>query len=344
MRYINYNTSQAPYPIDTQFCLTSKCNLSCVICWRNADWFSETDLVSSSLERTMSRFKKLFPLLNTLQRLNLTGSGEPILDPALFNILEITKNYKMLRVELNTNGLLLSKDIGEKLIDLNLGYIDFHIDSPEENTYLYLMRGGNFKEVLKNLDNLVKLRAIKQTKTPTIGIVMVVVKDNIKQIKDMVSLASNIGVDLIKVQYAQIYRKEIIDWSIFYHQKRLKEELKYAKEKANKLGLIFYDGISNSLIKKRFEFLTNFFKKEIYCNYPWNSCTILNNGNVHPCCMTGPKIGNLDNEDFDKIWNGEKVKKIRTLFLERKIPEKCKSCYLMGKGTDKYFILKRVNS
>jgi radical SAM protein with 4Fe4S-binding SPASM domain len=96
------------------------------------------------------------------------------------------------------------------------------------------------------------------------------------------------------------------------------------------LGLSFsrLSGMAfNSLLKRRFP------KASIYCQKPW---TDLNNftvdGRMDVCCITtGPSqeryaLGNIFEQDFQQIWNGERMKEFRrTVNAKDKLPP-CARC------------------
>ena len=61
-----------------------------------------------------------------------------------------------------------------------------------------------------------------------------------------------------------------------------------------------------------------------FCNAPFSQILLSPSGKVHPCCYHfGADLGSCDQKLAD-VWNGSKIKKIRTEFLEGK-PKTCKS-------------------
>lgn len=71
------------------------------------------------------------------------------------------------------------------------------------------------------------------------------------------------------------------------------------------------------------------------------------NGAVYPCCLTPMeyKIGNLNNETLEEVWNNKEYKKLRAEMISGKEPESCQRCFeqesvgkkSLRKGTNKRF-------
>ena len=41
------------------------------------------------------------------------------------------------------------------------------------------------------------------------------------------------------------------------------------------------------------------------CRYPWETVQVLTDGSVRPCCWCNNSAGNLNDNTFEEIWNGE---------------------------------------
>jgi len=71
-------------------------------------------------------------------------------------------------------------------------------------------------------------------------------------------------------------------------------------------------------------------KKQRYnlCPYPWFSFFIANNGDVVACCRDlehKTVLGNLLEQEFDEIWNGEKYRELRAALVEKR-PDDAAAC------------------
>jgi MoaA/NifB/PqqE/SkfB family radical SAM enzyme len=66
-----------------------------------------------------------------------------------------------------------------------------------------------------------------------------------------------------------------------------------------------------------------------YCPLLWCHLHVNTLGDVQPCCMApfGSSLGNINDESFDEIWNGEPMKKLRVELLEDRAISTCVGCY-----------------
>lgn len=66
-----------------------------------------------------------------------------------------------------------------------------------------------------------------------------------------------------------------------------------------------------------------------YCPLAWSHFHVATNGDVRPCCIGDSKIplGNINNQTYDEIWNGDKMKKFRLDMLADKKSPMCTECY-----------------
>jgi len=60
------------------------------------------------------------------------------------------------------------------------------------------------------------------------------------------------------------------------------------------------------------------------CHYPWYNLLIDTDGDARPCCWADASWGNLNELDFEEVWNGEKAQRMRRDFLANHIPESCR--------------------
>lgn len=63
------------------------------------------------------------------------------------------------------------------------------------------------------------------------------------------------------------------------------------------------------------------------CPWAWERCYIDVHGNVSTCCYnTRVRMGNLLEQSFDDIWNGEAYRALRRLMMAGELPAWCRSC------------------
>lgn len=68
---------------------------------------------------------------------------------------------------------------------------------------------------------------------------------------------------------------------------------------------------------------------EYFCMAPWIHLHMWPNGNMYPCC-TAPAddpYGNTKNESIEDVWNGERMRELRTNMMQGKPSKSCERCY-----------------
>lgn len=134
--------------------ITSKCNLSCPLCYADAGDGDFTDMVS--IEKMMDFFQDSEG--GHAEILQISG-GEPTLHPEIINIIKLAKSKNFKYVMLNTNGLRIAED-EEFVEDLKqfVGGFEIYLqfDGFKESTHMSL-RGKNLSSIKqKAIDNLSK--------------------------------------------------------------------------------------------------------------------------------------------------------------------------------------------
>ena len=66
-------------------------------------------------------------------------------------------------------------------------------------------------------------------------------------------------------------------------------------------------------------------------------------GNVAPCCIKQKEsLGNLYEQDFESVWNGEPYVKIRSEFTKENLPTICKGCDFANQGRLEYLSVQNI--
>lgn len=65
-----------------------------------------------------------------------------------------------------------------------------------------------------------------------------------------------------------------------------------------------------------------------YCLAPWKVACVQADGNVRPCCIYPPVMGNTNEKALEQIWNDEPYQKLRcAMFGKEALPEVCLNCH-----------------
>jgi sulfatase maturation enzyme AslB (radical SAM superfamily) len=84
--------------------------------------------------------------------------NEPLTDKRLPEIIRYIKKDNSAKAELNSNGALLTGELGIKLIEAGLDIIRFSVDGFSKETYKQSGRGDNYDVVVKNIVKFVELK------------------------------------------------------------------------------------------------------------------------------------------------------------------------------------------
>lgn len=325
--------------------ITTLCNMKppCVMCDRS---IPNHVLNRANLSDTI--VDKLRPFLKRAQTISFTGLGEPLLCEKLFDILDIIDSKKTYTM-FNSNGLLLTEDIGKKIISSRLGAIDFSVDAATSVTYGKIRNKGKFSRLKDNIKRLVILKKQKKVDYPKIIINMVLMKKNIDELPRFIELAKKVGAQSVYVKLLKDvsrgfivkkndfrfdYQKQILDTKSI----RFKNSVLLADKKALKYGIEF-KGIDREIQGLLGSGKTNIRKDGFdivpICKKPWTDALVGIDGRVKFCCHMQPKngkqsmiLGNLNEQDFSEIWNSSLAKRFRRQFINRIFPAECQACPL----------------
>lgn len=186
---------------------TNKCNLSCKTCMRNM-WDEELgQMESSTFDKIVDSLKSM-PLPPSIM---LGCLGEPLMHPDIINMITRMKALDS-KVELITNGTLLSKELSMQLAKAGLDKLWVSIDGAKPESYSAVRLGARLNDVIANVKHLRDLRYIHPVR---IGIVFVAMKQNISDLPDVITLGKQIGAEYFLITNIIPYTEEMYDNVLF---------------------------------------------------------------------------------------------------------------------------------
>jgi radical SAM protein with 4Fe4S-binding SPASM domain len=175
-----------------------------------------------------------------------------------------------------------------------------------------------------------------------IGLDVVLMKRNIEQLPDIISYASDIGLDWINTSHLIVLDKSLSDESLVNHKVLYNtiydRSIRVAQAKNVPLAIPPKFDINNENIKPiisgKLAKIVN--RKKIYCPFIYEQSWIQVNGDVNPCCnpCMSTIMGNIKKNSFEEVWNNENYSKLRDSFKTGDISECCKNCYMLYQFTD----------
>jgi len=179
-------TTQLPFPTHILIETTTRCNLRCKQCAHVINKYALADM-------SLDTFYKLRPLFPYAKQIALYGHGETFLYRHFFEMLKELKQYD-LSVYVTTNGTLITDEIAEQLVDLELDKLAFSLDAATPELFNDIRRGADFEKVVENIRrlNVLKKKAGRDDK-PTLSIMYCAMQSNIQELPKLVRLADELN-------------------------------------------------------------------------------------------------------------------------------------------------------
>jgi MoaA/NifB/PqqE/SkfB family radical SAM enzyme len=293
----------------------------------------------------------LLPVLRSARSVGLHGAGEPLLYPALFELLDELDTSRT-NVGFNSNGQLLTEELSRRLVEKRLGWISFSLDAATKESYLRIRRRSDFDRLLTRIEGLVAARRRAGRRRPEIEINMTLMRLNLPEAPAFVELASRLGVD--RVMFQQIRpggsnRIVAADGFVFdYARQELAgceelhdEVMRSARKRAGELGIhlsyeISYKPPPSPPLAEIGEPLVATAPAPVrpVCGEPWRRLLVTVEGELFVCCiqMTNRvvlgRIGGETGETIEEAWNGRRAKLVRESLFLSPAPAACAGCYV----------------
>ena len=273
-------------------------------------------------------YKYIVDNIMYFQTVNWKG-GEVFLYKNFKNLLKLAIKYNV-KQKITTNALLLNEEIIELLASNGIE-LSISIDAVTKDLYEKIRKGGNFEQLLINLNLL--LKAKKKYPKFDYHMATVLMKENYKTINDIIDFA-------IKYGFSSLYciACDEVDWN--RHLILSKEDLFNVKKEISnrkfdkfmvsfdlKLGILCenndenndnkndnnkYENSKNivSLDEKTDEFDDS--NRSIYCNLPWKKMIVDDVSISFDCHCNSIDI------DYNDIWNSKKMVEYRKNIVQKR--------------------------
>lgn len=191
---------------------TNRCNLECRTCIRNV-WDEPLGQMSTAtFARLLDGLREFTPPPTIF----FGGLGEPLAHSAL---VEMVAQVSALgcRVELITNGTLLTPDLSRRLITAGLNQLWVSLDGATPDSYTDVRLGAALPRVIANLAAFRDARRDAPGPRPHIGIAFVAMRRNIADLPNVVRLGLRLGATHFMVS------------NVFPYSAELREEMLYTR-------------------------------------------------------------------------------------------------------------------
>ena len=209
--------------------VTTACQLRCVFCPRTvlADRWGTAHL-------PWEMFSSLLPFVRRTRQVHLQGWGEPLLHPRLWDMAAAIKQRHG-RVSLTTNAVLLDEAASREACQIGVDLVAISLAGARAATNDSLRVGSHFDQICANISYLCQLKP-----RPKVNLVMQMMKPNLEELPELVTLAAKLGVDGVvapNLDYtptAEVDALKAFSFSPDLHQAELTDE---AQTRGKELGV-----------------------------------------------------------------------------------------------------------
>lgn len=170
-----FRLAKAPMSLGIE--ATNACNLRCLMCHREVMTrevgFMDFDLFKECARQGIEMGVRLIVPFNY---------GESLLHPKLVDMVEYVKFLsKDTLVKINTNGMLMTREYAEALVNAGIDEITFSLEGCTKEHHEEIAIGSKYEKVLANLMNLIDMK--KGNEKPQIRVCMVRMEETASALK-----------------------------------------------------------------------------------------------------------------------------------------------------------------
>jgi MoaA/NifB/PqqE/SkfB family radical SAM enzyme len=140
----------------------------------------------------LDTFTALWPLLRRSARVHLQGWGEPLLNPAFFDMAALARKAGC-AVSTTTCGLIMDESLALRLVESGLDIVAFSLAGTTEKSNLS-RRGVDFERVLTAISTLQKVRRARQGVHLEIHLAYLMLASQMEAVRDLPPLMHQLGV------------------------------------------------------------------------------------------------------------------------------------------------------
>lgn len=336
---LSYNNKfgKALMPLRYFFELTYQCNLQCPYCY-----------VGQNRKKDELTTQEWFDVINQIpfySFVTLVG-GEPLIRKDFIEILEKTAKRTFGKLNVVTNGILITDEIIDAFIRTKMMLLSVSLDGYGENHDKNRNKEGIFEKIITNLDNL-NAKAIGK-KRPMVDIKTIVLENNLDDLPKLYKLCDEMGFNFLSVSFLRnndLKQNSILRETFgeeFYAQKYPIEayfDMEHFKEiyreiedlsKKSKVQIRYSPKFDGKDALEKIEKFYSYDKdkpiQEVYepCLYPFSNMMINPQGDVYPCLSI--KVGNIREKSLKKVFNEPKMCCFRKNLKSSKVFESCQMC------------------
>jgi radical SAM protein with 4Fe4S-binding SPASM domain len=282
-------------------------------------------------------YQRLIDQFTNLKDLHLQGLGEPMMHPRYYDMVRYAVG-KGIRVTTNSNMTLLNKKRAEECVTCGLDTLHVSIDGATTEMYERIRLKAHFDRVLHNLDLLLETRERLGTGKPHLKMVMVIMKQNLHELPDLVRLGKRYQMEEIFVQHlSHDFGEESLPKNYKPMREYVQEQTLYNEE----IPRIdhYFEAARSAARELNIPIRLPHTRQRIHpagtpgperCSWPWTGAYISYQGYAMPCCMVATpdrsNFGNMAVEGVEPVWNNAAYQSFREQLSSDTPPSICSSC------------------
>ena len=230
--------------------------------------------------------------------------SEPLLFKGAKEVMSSAIDANIMDMFLGTNGVLLTEDVANFLVDNEIARIEISLDAATPETYTKVRGKNELARIEANIRQLLDIKRQRNAKLPVVRLTFCVQEINSHERGDFL----NKWKDLV----------DYVDFQLMIDHGDIDE--------LRETGTL--SDINEVIVEKS------------HCAYPFNSLHVWANGNITPCCTFFAKseelvLGNAEDMTLQEAWTGEKLASLREEILSGNLNDICKVC--LGKRSHDTF-------
>ncbi len=319
---------------------SGECNLRCQMC--SLQFREEGPPYGPSALLSWELYTHLLAEFPAVHQLHLQGLGEPLLNPRFFEMVTYAAR-RGIQVSTSTNLTLLTPRRIDECLSCGLDTLHVSIDAARPHVYERIRRNAHYAQVMRTMELLVAARARSGERRPRIHLVVVVMRQNLADLPELVRLAGQWSLDEVFVQHLC---HDCDEPSLPYAYRPMREFVQaesllatdpvQVKPYFDQAMAVAHDlAVPLRLPRLQLREWPSGTPGRKRCDWPWRGLYLTYRGEAAPCCMVSvPERAYLGNaaQEGAALWENEAYRSFRDRLDSDNPPEVCKSCSVY-KGT-----------
>jgi len=301
------------------------------------------NMVASKKEIPLEQLKNLIDEVKHYKPIIAVTSTEPLLYRDLTEFAQYVISNG-LEIQITTNGYLL-QEFSEEIVENKVNVIYVSLDGPMEIHNVIRGRDDSYQRSLQGIIKIIDLKEKHQKKLPEIRINYSISNYNYYALTKFMEEIKGLKLGSVSFSHLNFVTSEMaqehnrIYGSVFpatpssissVNLSEIDTDLLYDQIQEVKhtcLNCSFTPDLTRDQLSVFYQKPEVFLKKHNYCRIPWNVAQIFANGDVGVSTRCfNITFGNIYEENFSKIWNGEKMKNFRNYLLRSGAFPACSRC------------------